>query len=1217
MTGDVRTLAELAIKAKTVEQHLIDVNYQDDPDYVPSEFALELVNVMKLIDGGENENKTPVVHYRMIDKFIDPNNLDTINLCHRGLAKALSIDTPLPTPNGWVNMGDIKQGDVIFGEDGSRANVLAKSETFNKPMYLLTVSDGRTLKVSEDHINTVIHRRQKRVEGKRVNYLDRRDLTTKELLEIPLTATINKTTKNPKGKENKVWLPLPEPVQYPEAVLPIDPYTLGLAIGDGSMCRQTGFCRLHGHIDDLPEIMEHIPTKCGEILLDKRNPNNARTSLLGLGKTFKGLGLACHGNNKFVPKTYLTGSIEQRLSVLQGLMDTDGTVYKNGGMSFTSNSLQLVKDVQELIWSLGGMANIAPMQEAYRCSIQINMPVFRLQRKLERQKMCSFNRLPLVSIERIADQPSQCIMVDSTTKTFLAGKYLVTHNTTILEYLILYIAVFGDIPVFGRIVYALYVSDSVDNGVKKMRKALEYRYYNSAFLQSYIPEIKFTDIRWEFVRKDGSGLVVSGHGAKALSLDSVLYREHDATTIGECKVGDRIYGADGRLCTITQKSEVFHKPMYRLCLADGRSIKVSEDHINSVLVRGKHTYTRERINLTTNELLELPLTYTRDRGNRTTTENLVFVENCKPVEFPTASLPIDPYTLGVILGDGRIRKECGSVELSGHVGDFPTYMKEIPYEFGKYQIDKRNLSVRTQSIRGLGRDLVMMKLNVHGDFKFIPELYLRGSVEQRLALLQGLMDTDGTVGTQKINPTTSFSSNSLDLVQGVRELVYSLGGYCISGRTGDKAYRLQIHLNMPLFRLPRKLCRQKFSKKEYVAVTAIESIPVEPSQCIAVDNGERQFITEMFFRTHNTGVRGTRELGSRPVLALLDDLISDEDARSPTVIASVEDTVYKALDYALHPTRKKTIWNGTPFNAKDPIYKAVESGAWNVNVFPVCEKFPCTRAEFRGSWPDRFTYDYVKAQYEKSLLSGKLNAFNQELMLSIMSEDERVIEEADIRWYNQKQLIRSKGMFNFYITTDFAVSAKTHSDFSVISVWAINNNSDWFLVDGVCKRQLMDENIDDLFRLVQMYKPMSVGVEVSGQQAGFIPWINKEMMSRNIYFSFASSNNDRIPGMRPATNKLARFNVVLPWFKAGKIYLPSDMQHLKIVEEAVEELRLVHVGGFKSKHDDVIDTISMLADMPYVAPSGYDIPMKNNNGMWEMTDDHNNAGNSSLSSYIV
>ena len=186
-----------------------------------------------------------------------------------------------------------------------------------------------------------------------------------------------------------------------------------------------------------------------------------------------------------------------------------------------------------------------------------------------------------------------------------------------------------------------------------------------------------------------------------------------------------------------------------------------------------------------------------------------------------------------------------------------------------------------------------------------------------------------------------------------------------------------------------------------------------------------------------TGVRGAKEMGIRPQLAVLDDLISDEDARSTTVISSVEATVYKAVNYALHPTKNMIIWSGTPFNAKDPLYKAVESGAWAVNVFPVCEQFPCTREEFKGSWPDRFTYDYVKNQYDKAVLLGMVSTFNQELMLRIMSDEDRLILDSDISWYKLENVVKNKNKFNFYITTDFATSEKQKADYSVISVWHI------------------------------------------------------------------------------------------------------------------------------------------------------------------------------------
>lgn len=870
---------QIALPLK-VEEHLNLTNYTVDPKYVPSEFALEFITFIKLVNGQQGEeHKTPLVHYRMLDTLTN-NGRRVANLCHRGVAKALALDTKIPTPSGWQTIDSLRVGDAIFGESGKLAYVTAKSEVFNKPMYLLTLGDGRTLKASEDHINTVIHQRQKRIGGKRVNYLDRRDLTTKELLQISLTTTRNKTPKNPLGSENRVWIPLGGPVEHTEKILPIDPYTLGLVIGDGAMCRNSGYVRLHGHVDDLPYLVKHIPTVCGNIILDKRFPSVGRVGIQGLGASIKALGLNCHGDDKFIPPIYLRASVSQRLALLQGLMDTDGTVYQNGSAAYTSNSLQLVLDIQELVRSLGGIATYVPMCAAYRCSIRLNLTLFRLPRKATRQHMNCHVRVPLVSIEAIPSEPSQCIAVDSPEHTFLAGDYVVTHNTTVMgEYLFLYLATYGEIPGFGKINLALYVSDSIENGVKNMRKNLEFRWENSDFLKKYVPETRFTDVRWEFLNADRKVLVVKGYGAK-------------------------------------------------------------------------------------------------------------------------------------------------------------------------------------------------------------------------------------------------------------------------------------------------------------------------------------------------TGVRGAKEMGIRPQLAVLDDLISDEDARSTTVIASVEDTVYKAVDYALHPTKNIIIWSGTPFNAKDPLYKAVESGAWQVNVFPVCESYPCTREDFKGSWPDRFTFDYVKSQYDKAIQLGKVETFNQELMLRIMSDEDRMVQDSDIGWYKLDAVIRNKGRFNFYITTDFATSIKESADFSVISVWAYNNVGDWLWVDGVCKRQLMDKNIDDLFRLAQMYKPQSVGIEVTGQQGGFIQWIQGQMLERNIYFPLASEGNDSKPGIRPNTNKMVRFNTVVPLFKARKIFFPLERKGEVPMQEALNELSLVAASGFRSKHDDFLDTVSMLGSLVPWKPSE-ETPMveTDTQGMWDF--DMGKEPMDRMASYIV
>ena len=180
---------------------------------------------------------------------------------------------------------------------------------------------------------------------------------------------------------------------------------------------------------------------------------------------------------------------------------------------------------------------------------------------------------------------------------------------------------------------------------------------------------------------------------------------------------------------------------------------------------------------------------------------------------------------------------------------------------------------------------------------------------------------------------------------------------------------------------------------------------------------------------------------------------------------------------------------------------------------------------------------------------------------------------------------------------------------------AYNNVGDWLWVDGVCKRQLMDKNIDDLFRLAQMYRPQQVGIEVTGQQGGFIQWIQSEMLTRNIYFPLASEGNDTKPGIRPNTNKLVRFNTMVPLFKARKIFFPQEKKLSPEMAEAMNELGLAAIGGFRSKHDDFIDTISMLSSLTPWKPSEEAPMQSSSSGMWELDIDDEPVDR--MASYIV
>lgn len=373
-----------------------------------------------------------------------------------------------------------------------------------------------------------------------------------------------------------------------------------------------------------------------------------------------------------------------------------------------------------------------------------------------------------------------------------------------------------------------------------------------------------------------------------------------------------------------------------------------------------------------------------------------------------------------------------------------------------------------------------------------------------------------------------------------------------------------------------------------------------------------QFGLKMFGA--KTGIRGTKIFGKRPVLCVLDDLVSDDDAKSKASMIAIKDTVYKGVNHALDPTRRKVIFNGTPFSKEDILIEAVESGGWDVNVWPVCERFPCDEDEFVGAWEDRFTYQYVLEQYELAIKTGKLAAFMQELMLRITSDEERLVQEAEIKWYSRMNLIQNRGSFNFYITTDFATSAKQTADYSVISVWAYNAKGDWFWVDGVCERMTMDKSIDHLFRLVQLYHPQQVGVEVTGQQGAFIQWLQNEMLTRNIWFNFASSEKSGVPGIRPLTDKLSRFNLVVPWFKMGMMWWPEEMKTSKIMGLFLGQIRLVTMSGIKGK-DDCVDTVSQLAYLKPWKPSESSPATPDEVEVWErhVADE----GEGSLANYIV
>ena len=387
-------------------------------------------------------------------------------------------------------------------------------------------------------------------------------------------------------------------------------------------------------------------------------------------------------------------------------------------------------------------------------------------------------------------------------------------------------------------------------------------------------------------------------------------------------------------------------------------------------------------------------------------------------------------------------------------------------------------------------------------------------------------------------------------------------------------------------------------------------------------------VTSVAGRGMNTNWRGIRSSdGKRPAILLADDVLPNDVMTSEVIRKTIETNWYNSALPALDPMKHKVIYIGTPLSEADLLHKLKNSGVYNVIRFPLCPKFPCSEEEFESVWPDRFSYQYVHDMFKQYEASGTTQSFYTEYMLVVTDLATLLVDEEDIRWFDPSIVQKNRSAYNFYITTDFATSTNKSADYSVISTWAVSSTDDWLLVDGQCLRQTMQENLEDLFKYVRKWKPLSVGIESSGQQGGFLSIIDDMMISTGTFFTLARKRGSKEPGIRPIKDKMHRFVTgVQPKFKQRKVWIPKpDLLAARPsfaahVQELLDELsKLTLAGGVKAlKHDDVIDTLSMLSEMETFGGSGEIAPEERTSSVEDMywgnpfEEDDDNYGGSTV-----
>lgn len=377
--------------------------------------------------------------------------------------KALALDTPIPTPGGWTTMGELAVGDTVFDETGAPATVLAATEVqIGRPCFRVAFSDGTSIVADAEH--------EWFTEAKNSG-LPRTGLGPKSSWSqkhIRTTRRIRDTLKVAPESAKVEWnhrIPCAAPLQTPAANLSIPPYTLGAWLGDGNT---SSACLTVSKTDN------EIPDAIREegVSAERRRASNPNVDYYRLGSNgrsaagrrtslqakLRALGVL---DNKHIPAPYLRASIEQRMQLLRGLMDTDGTAMKSGQCEFSTTLPALRDGVMELLRSLGFKPSFTETQPqitgrpeadcatAWRIQFwaYAGAKVFGLRRKNARLKpkppaATRTSRRQIVAVDPVPSVPVRCIQVSSPSSLFLAGEAMIpTHNSFLTSALSLYLLI--------------------------------------------------------------------------------------------------------------------------------------------------------------------------------------------------------------------------------------------------------------------------------------------------------------------------------------------------------------------------------------------------------------------------------------------------------------------------------------------------------------------------------------------------------------------------------------------------------------------------------------------------------------------------------------------------------------------------------------------------------------------------------------------------------
>ncbi|ROQ34587.1 ATP-dependent DNA helicase RecG [Streptomyces sp. PanSC19] len=345
-----------------------------------------------------------------------------------GSGKAQPLDSLVLTSVGFRRMGDMRVGDEVIVPTGETAVVDGVFPQGEREVWRILLSDGTAVECDDEHLwivgtSCAWHRGQ----APKV-------LTTREIRHDLLKA----------NGSSKWYIPPAAPVDLGDgATLPLDPYLLGVLLGDGSFRHNLRLSTTDAEIHDAVAMSVEpdcrltpvVGSRCDYTIQLVRRAGGVRNPVIQALRDLELWGVTSH--DKFIPEQFKNATIKDRLAVLQGLLDTDGTVHQDGmSVSLCSASRSLAEDVAWLVRSLGGRARVLPKKTAFNVSVALpdEYPPFRLVRKAERMrprpKYNTFRR-GIRAVEYVGRKAVQCISVAHADHAYVTDHFTVTHNTMV------------------------------------------------------------------------------------------------------------------------------------------------------------------------------------------------------------------------------------------------------------------------------------------------------------------------------------------------------------------------------------------------------------------------------------------------------------------------------------------------------------------------------------------------------------------------------------------------------------------------------------------------------------------------------------------------------------------------------------------------------------------------------------------------------------------